>query len=987
MKRVYISSTFNDLKEHRDKAGVAVRKMGLLDVAMEYYNAEDKRPVDKCLEDVRSCEVYIGIFAWRYGWEPEEENPEKYSITRMEYEEARKTGKKIFIYLLDGKHPWPPELVDENRGVIKRLRDELSERHGCALFTTPDSLAAQVSASLSMLTGDAPPPEDMGKYMERLANRYRRIDLEGLTPPEKEDHLQLQLRIIFVEQHVRDNRPPIELPKDIWSTLQLERELCADDLPAHISQEEIKKLSDTYYGKKAAPVLEMLTDPANPHVIILGDPGSGKSTLLKYMALSMIDASINPRLHSFYLGAFPLLIELRSYIALKKKYQDCRTFLDFCDHLSESQSSFPDKKALLRHLSERKPTLLLFDGLDEIFDPADRETITREIVGFTEKYPDVRVIVTSRIIGYQRSILMNAGFKEFTLQDFDEKQVNEFVYKWYSIVLADRPQEAQARVKRIQEAFKTAASIRQLSGNPMLLTIMAIIGKNQELPRERWKLYEHAASVLIEHWDINRHLKANHVEADFIGGEEKKEILRRLAFKMQSGEGGLAGNYIHKERLQEEIEEYLRERYQKIPDAARIARSMIQQFRERNFILSLYGGNLFGFVHRGFLEYFCAMAFIQKFEKTRELSFEQLRDEVFGEHCDDPSWHEVLRIIAGVVAEGFTADIILFLAKRSWSEDQAGNGKFPYFLSLALKCLAEVRNLQMMREPCKFLLERVFNLFNLTNRPNDGYFSFIEEDIITPILTIDSSWPCVDVLTDFLKISRPNVKYYSIEKLLGKFIGQVGKNEMKIKKNLFLNLREMEFFSRAMVPFALVQGWREDPDVFPLLKKLALDDKEVVMRYVCTEALFSEYKNEPGMRELLIYQVKKDKEPLVNLIGMMALATNYKGDPEVFDILKKELLDKKPDNNHVRIIQLVTQHFADNDELLEFLCQLAQKGGMESSEEMRTASNYYVRETSMQRLLERWPSHPKTLEVLKKIAENDPFPWMRERAAEMLKKL
>jgi hypothetical protein len=37
------------------------------DIAMEYYVAEDKRPVDKCLEDVTSCDLYIGIFTWRYG--------------------------------------------------------------------------------------------------------------------------------------------------------------------------------------------------------------------------------------------------------------------------------------------------------------------------------------------------------------------------------------------------------------------------------------------------------------------------------------------------------------------------------------------------------------------------------------------------------------------------------------------------------------------------------------------------------------------------------------------------------------------------------------------------------------------------------------------------------------------------------------------------------------------------------------------------------
>ena len=129
--------------------------------------------------------------------------------------------------------------------------------------------------------------------------------------------------------------------------------------------------------------------------------------------------------------------------------------------------------------------------------------------------------------------------------------------------MSDRPDEAKERRERILKSFKESASIRQLAGNPMLLTIMAIIGKHQELPRERWKLYDHAASVLIQHWDVNKHLKDASIDADFIGEDDKKELLRRLAFRMQSGDGGLAGNYIHREQLQDEFESYLKERYAK----------------------------------------------------------------------------------------------------------------------------------------------------------------------------------------------------------------------------------------------------------------------------------------------------------------------------------------------------------------------------------------------------------------------------------------
>lgn len=97
MARIYVSSTFKDLKDCREKVRVALRQMSHEDIAMEYYVAEDKRPLYKCLEDVSSCDLYIGIFAWRYGYVPDGYDK---SITELEYRKAVETGKKCLIFLL-----------------------------------------------------------------------------------------------------------------------------------------------------------------------------------------------------------------------------------------------------------------------------------------------------------------------------------------------------------------------------------------------------------------------------------------------------------------------------------------------------------------------------------------------------------------------------------------------------------------------------------------------------------------------------------------------------------------------------------------------------------------------------------------------------------------------------------------------------------------------------------------------------------------------
>jgi hypothetical protein len=55
--RIFVSSTFVDLKEYRQKVSQAIRRAGHEDVAMEYYVAEDKRPVDR----LQMCPAAISI--------------------------------------------------------------------------------------------------------------------------------------------------------------------------------------------------------------------------------------------------------------------------------------------------------------------------------------------------------------------------------------------------------------------------------------------------------------------------------------------------------------------------------------------------------------------------------------------------------------------------------------------------------------------------------------------------------------------------------------------------------------------------------------------------------------------------------------------------------------------------------------------------------------------------------------------------------------
>ena len=85
---VFISSTYEDLTEYREKARDAVIKANCHPKMMEYFEAGGNPPLETCLKKVRPCDVLVVILAFRYGWIPEKQpNPEdNKSITWLECE-------------------------------------------------------------------------------------------------------------------------------------------------------------------------------------------------------------------------------------------------------------------------------------------------------------------------------------------------------------------------------------------------------------------------------------------------------------------------------------------------------------------------------------------------------------------------------------------------------------------------------------------------------------------------------------------------------------------------------------------------------------------------------------------------------------------------------------------------------------------------------------------------------------------------------------
>lgn len=146
--KIFLSSTYLDLVEHRKAVVQALRTMGEEVGHMEVFGANDNEPTKASLEELDECDAVVGVYAYRYGTVPK---GSKVSVTEEEYLYAASKNLPILVFVINEDHDWPPKKIDENLTRIKKFKSKLTSEHTPAYFTTPDNLATQVVAAVGRL--------------------------------------------------------------------------------------------------------------------------------------------------------------------------------------------------------------------------------------------------------------------------------------------------------------------------------------------------------------------------------------------------------------------------------------------------------------------------------------------------------------------------------------------------------------------------------------------------------------------------------------------------------------------------------------------------------------------------------------------------------------------------------------------------------------------------------------------------------------------
>jgi hypothetical protein len=121
---LFVSSTSEDLKPHREAAREAATAADFRLRMMEYFVASgDRPPLAACLAKVSEADVLCVLVAHRDGWVPPDQPAGgNKSITWLECERAVGEGKEVLAFLLDEAVAWPAE-YREGEAIASAVRE------------------------------------------------------------------------------------------------------------------------------------------------------------------------------------------------------------------------------------------------------------------------------------------------------------------------------------------------------------------------------------------------------------------------------------------------------------------------------------------------------------------------------------------------------------------------------------------------------------------------------------------------------------------------------------------------------------------------------------------------------------------------------------------------------------------------------------------------------------------------------------------------
>lgn len=147
--QVFVSSTYEDLREERQEVMQALLELDCIPSGMELFPAANDDQWTLIKRVIDDCDYYLVIVAGRYG----SMGPKKKSYTQMEYEYAVSKNKPVIAFLHANPSDIPAGKTEQAEDGKKRLKEfcEVLKQKVVRTWSSPEELGSVVSRSIVKL--------------------------------------------------------------------------------------------------------------------------------------------------------------------------------------------------------------------------------------------------------------------------------------------------------------------------------------------------------------------------------------------------------------------------------------------------------------------------------------------------------------------------------------------------------------------------------------------------------------------------------------------------------------------------------------------------------------------------------------------------------------------------------------------------------------------------------------------------------------------
>jgi len=150
--KAFVSSTFEDLKDHRSYVISALRKAGFSVDPMEDWVAAISEPKQFSTDRIRGSDLFVLLVAFRRGHVPAGQD---LSITQLEFQGTVALGLDVLVFMLDEQAPWPRRFDELDKDpAMRKWRSELLEQKGVSSFGL-DPKSIDISPALTRWIDEA----------------------------------------------------------------------------------------------------------------------------------------------------------------------------------------------------------------------------------------------------------------------------------------------------------------------------------------------------------------------------------------------------------------------------------------------------------------------------------------------------------------------------------------------------------------------------------------------------------------------------------------------------------------------------------------------------------------------------------------------------------------------------------------------------------------------------------------------------------------